>query len=30
LLVLFIIFLPQGLLGSVQAALTRREVVRHD
>jgi ABC-type branched-subunit amino acid transport system permease subunit len=30
LLVLFIIFLPQGLLGSVLAGLTRREVVRHD
>ena len=30
LLVLFIIFLPQGLLGSVPAMLTRREVVRHD
>jgi branched-chain amino acid transport system permease protein len=30
LLVLFIIFLPQGLLGSVLAMLTRREVVRHD
>jgi branched-chain amino acid transport system permease protein len=30
LLVLFIIFLPQGLLGSVLTGLTRREVVRHD
>ena len=30
LLVLFIIYLPQGLLGSVLAGLTRREVVRHD
>ena len=30
LLVLFIIFLPQGLLGSLLAMLTRREVVRHD
>ena len=30
LLALFIIFLPQGLLGSVPAMLTRREVVRHD
>ncbi len=30
LLVLFIIFLPQGLLGSVLAALTRREGFRHD
>jgi branched-chain amino acid transport system permease protein len=30
LLVLFVIFLPQGLLGSVLAMLTRREVVRHD
>ncbi len=30
LLVLFIIFLPQGLLGSVLAMLTRREAVRHD
>ena len=30
LLVWFIIFLPQGLLGSVLARLTRREVVRHD
>ena len=30
LLLLFTIFLPQGLLGSVLAMLTRREVVRHD
>ena len=30
LLVLFIISLPQGLLGSVLAMLTRREGVRHD
>jgi branched-chain amino acid transport system permease protein len=30
LLVLFIIFLPQGLLGSVLTGLTGREVVRHD
>ena len=30
LLVLFIIYLPQGLLGSVLAGLARREVVRHD
>ena len=30
LLLSFIIFLPQGLLGSVLAILTRREVVRHE
>ena len=30
LLLLFTIFLPQGLLGSVLAMLTRREVVRHE
>ena len=30
LLLLFTIFLPQGLLGSGLAVLTRREVVRHE
>jgi hypothetical protein len=30
LVLLFTIFLPQGLLGSVLAVLTRREVVRHE
>lgn len=30
LLLLFTIFLPQGLLRSVLAVLTRREVVRHE
>jgi hypothetical protein len=30
LLLLFVIFLPQGLLGSMRAMLTRMEVVRHE
>jgi hypothetical protein len=30
LLLLFTIFLPQGLLGSGLAMVTRREVVRHE